>query len=163
MYAAGDKIVYSNTGVCIVTEICTPNFSREERGRQYYKLQPVYSSETIFAPVDTKVFMRPIMTQTEAEALIGRISEIEAQPCTAGSTTMLRQQYEAFFRDHDCESCIRLMKGVWAKGQSGKKLGQTDQRYLKRAEDTLCNELAAALDIGPAQICTRVRSVIEHT
>ena len=38
MYTIGDKIIYGSSGVCVVEEICTPNFSREERGKKYYKL-----------------------------------------------------------------------------------------------------------------------------
>ena len=88
------------------------------------------------------------------------IPEIEGKPCTSTGITMLRQQYEDFFRDHDCENYIRLIKGVQLKGESGKKLGQTDQRYMKRAEDTLYSELAAALEIEPAQVPDYIRSVI---
>jgi len=160
MYSAGDKIIYGSSGVCVVAEICTPNFSREELGKKYYKLRPIYSSETIYAPVDTKAFIRPVMTKAEAEALVARIPEIQAQTCSSTSITMLRQQYDEFFRTHDCESYIRLIKGIYAKGESGKKLGQTDQRYMKRAEDTLHNELAAALEMEPAQIPAYIKSVI---
>ena len=35
MYSAGDKIIYGSSGVCVVAEICTPNFSREELGKKY--------------------------------------------------------------------------------------------------------------------------------
>ena len=160
MYAVEDKIIYGSSGVCVVTEICTPNFSREERGKKYYKLRPIYSSETIYAPVETTAFMRPILTQSEAELLVSRIPEIEAKPCTSTGITVLRQQYEEFFRGHDCESYISLIKGVTVKEASGRKLGQTDQRYLKRAEDVLYNELAAALNIEPAQVPAYIRSVI---
>ena len=78
MYAVGDKIIYGGSGVCTVEEICTPNFSRAERGRQYYKLRPVYGTETIYAPIDTAAFMRPVMSRQEAEALIARIPVIGA-------------------------------------------------------------------------------------
>lgn len=161
MYSVGDKIIYGGSGVCVVTEICTPNFSREELGKQYYKLRPICGSETIYAPVETNAFMRPVMTRREAEALVDRIPEIQAQPCCSTSITMLRQQYDEFFRSHDCESYIRLIKGVYAKGESGKRLGQTDQRYMKRAEDILHNELAAALEMEPSQIPAYIRSVID--
>lgn len=161
MYAVGDKIIYGGSGVCVVVEICTPNFSRNEPDKQYYKLRPVYGTETIYAPLDTPAFMRPVMTRQEAEALVARIPQIEEQVCVSTSVTMLRQQYEEFFRDHNCESYIRLVKGIYSKGQSGKKLGQTDQRYMKRAEETLYSELAVALDIKPAEVPAYIKSVIE--
>ena len=161
MYAVGDKIIYGGTGVCTVVEICTRKFSRTEPDKQYYKLRPVYGTETIYAPLDTPAFMRPVMTRSEAEALVARIPQIEEQVCTSTSVTMLRQQYEEFFRDHNCESYIRLVKGIYMKGQKSKKLGQTDQRYMKRAEDMLYGELAAALDITPAEVPNYLKKVIE--
>ena len=161
MYAVGDKIIYASSGVCEVTEICTPNFSREERGRKYYKLRPVYGTEIIYAPVDTGAFMRPVITRAEAEALVARIPEIEGQVCSSSSITVLRQQYEEFFRGHDCEAYIRLVKGVYSKEAGGKKLGQTDQRYMKRAEDTLYGELAVALEIAPNEVPAYIKNVIE--
>ena len=161
MYAAGDKIIYGGSGVCTVVEICTPNFSRTEPGKQYYKLRPVYGSETIYAPVNTPAFMRPVMTRAEAEALVARIPQIEGEVCVCASVTMLRQKYESFFQDHSCESYIRLIKGIYSKGQSGKKLGQTDQRYMKRAEEILHNELAVALELKPDQVPAYIKSVIE--
>lgn len=161
MYTAGDKIIYGGSGVCTVLEVCTPNFSREERGRQYYKLCPVYGTETIYAPVDTRTFMRPVMTKEEAEALIARIPEIDECVCTSHSITMLRQQYEEFFRSHDCETYIQLVKGIYSKGAAGKKLGQTDQRYMKRAEDVLYGELAVALGIAPAEVPGYIEKTLE--
>lgn len=160
MYAVGDKIIYGGSGVCTIVEICTPNFSRAEWGKKYYKLRPVYGSETIYAPMDTKAFMRPVMTRAEAESLVARIPEIEEKVCVSHSTTLLRQQYEEFFQDHNCENYIRLVKGVYSKGQSGKKLGQTDQRYMKRAEDVLHGELAVALEITPDEVPGYIRRVL---
>ena len=81
------------------------------------------------------------MTRDEAEALIARIPEIEEYTIKSHSMTALRQEYEECFRDHSCESYVRLAKAIYMKGYQNKKLGQTDQRYMKRAEDTLHNEL----------------------
>ena len=160
MYAVGDKIVYGSSGVCTVVEICTPNFSREERGRKYYKLRPYYSTETIYAPVDTQAFMRPVMTREEAVAFVARIPEIEEYTIKSHSMTALRQEYEECFREHSCEIYVRLVKGIYMKGASGKKLGQTDQRYMKRAEDTLYGELAVALDISPAEVPAYIKAAL---
>lgn len=162
MYTIGDKIIYGSSGVCVVEEICTPNFSREERGKKYYKLRPVYGTEIIYAPVDTKAFMRPVMTRSEAEQLIARIPELEEYTIKSHSMTALRQEYDECFRDHSCESYVRLAKAIYRKGSHNKKLGQTDQRYMKRAEDTLYGELAVALDITPAEVPAYINDVLER-
>lgn len=43
-----------------------------EKNRLYYKLSPVYGSGTIYVPVDTKIFMRPVLSRREAMDLIHR-------------------------------------------------------------------------------------------
>ena len=45
-----------------------------EKNRLYYNLSPVYGSGTIYVPVDTKIFMRPVLSRREAMDLIRRIN-----------------------------------------------------------------------------------------
>ena len=163
MFQAGDKIIYGSSGVCEVLEVGVPPFAgKNERDRQYYKLRPVSSTEVIYTPVDTTVFMRPIITREEAEALIARMPEIDEQVCNNRSITLLRQQYDSFFRSHDCETYVQMVKGIYRKGQEGKKLGQTDQRYMKRAEDMLNGELAAALGIRPDEVPGYIKAALKE-
>lgn len=161
MFQAGDKIIYGSSGVCTVEEVSVPSFvGKDEKDRLYYKMRPAGSTEVIYAPVDTTVFMRPIMSRAEAEALVARMPDIQEEICTSHSIAMLRQQYDTFFKDHDCETYVQLVKGIYLKGQSGKKLGQTDQRYMKRAEDMLYGELAAALGLEPAEVPDYIRKTL---
>lgn len=163
MYQTGDKIIYGSSGVCTVVEVSVPPFAgKDERDRLYYKLQPQEGSEIIYTPVNTTVFMRPIMSREEAERLVARIPDIPEEVCSSHSIAMLRQQYDTFFRDHSCETYIRLVKGIYIKGHSGEKLGQTDQRYMKRAEDMLYGELAVALGISPAEVPDYIRKTLDE-
>lgn len=163
MFRAGEKIIYGSSGVCTVLEVAVPPFAgKDERDRLYYKLRPAGGSEVIYTPVDTTVFMRAVMSRQEAEELIARLPEIPEEVCSAHSVTLLRQQYDACFRDHSCESYARLAKGIYKKGHEGRKLGQTDQRYMKRAEDLLCGELAAALDMDPAEVPAYIMSKLNE-
>lgn len=65
MFAVGDLIVYSETGVCRVEQVGAPPFDPKAK-REYYTLSPLNSRETIYAPVDTQVFMRPILSRAAA-------------------------------------------------------------------------------------------------
>ena len=63
MYSVGELIVYGGTGVCEVEAV-------ETKGeRQFYRLRPLYQSGIISVPVDGKVFMRPVISREEAEAM----------------------------------------------------------------------------------------------
>ena len=163
MFREGEKIIYGSNGVCTVEEIGVPPFAKKGEDRLYYKLRPAGGTETIYAPVDGPVFMRPVMSRQEAEDLIARMPKIQEQVCTSHSIALLRQQYDAFFQSHNCETYVRLVKGVYLKGQQGKKLGQTDQRYMKRAEDVLYGELAAALDIPMEEVPDYIRTTLATT
>lgn len=160
MYEAGSRIVYGSRGVCTVVEVGP--LAGAERDRLYYKLKPAGGgSETIYAPVDAPVFMRPVISRQEAEALIARMPDIAGEVCASHSAALLRQQYDALFAGHSCDDWVRLVKGVYRKAQRGKGLGSTDQRYRKRAEEVLHGELAAALDIPVEAVPGYIHAVLE--
>lgn len=165
MFQTGDLIIYGNSGVCSVDEVCNPESTKVEDGRMYYKLRPLYSTETIFIPVDTKVFMRPIISRREAEALIAGIPSTREQAFVTRNLSMLKEHYESSLQTHDCGDLLQLIRSVYSKGQDAtqnkRKLGQLDQRYMKRAEDLLYGELAVALDIPRDEVLAYIESVVK--
>lgn len=62
--------MYSETGVCRVEQIGPPPPFDPKAKREYYTLSPMNCRETIYVPVDTQVFMRPILSREAAEELI---------------------------------------------------------------------------------------------
>ena len=152
MFTIGSLILYGSTGVCSVDSIGeTPFRSPKEEKRLYYTLTPLRSSGTIYVPVDSKVYMRPILTREAAQALIDRIPEIQQAQCDTGDYRMVAQQYRAFLDTHCCEDLIQLIKAVYSKSQAltkaGRKPGKVDQDFQKRAEQLLHDEFSAALGI----------------
>jgi len=151
VYRVGDLIVYGEDGVCRVEEIGPVNAAWAEKGVQYYTLSPIYHSGHIFLPVETGPFTRPIMTREQALELILRIPDIPEQICEQTSPRLLQEQYKASLKSHDSEQWLRLIRSVRAKqadcARRGRHLGQVDERSMKRAEELLHGELAAALDI----------------
>ena len=153
MYEVGALLVYDTTGVCRVDDIGIPEgMSLQDKTRKYYKLSPVFGSGTIYIPVDTKVFMRPVISREEAETLIRKIPEIqEEDTCDIHNQKVLEDHYKASIHTHECEDLVQLIKTVYAKKrkleQRGKKTGKMDQQYMKRAKELLHGELAVALEI----------------
>jgi CarD family transcriptional regulator len=152
MYEKGDLIYYGNTGVYCVEDIgplghirgCDPN-------KKYYKLTSIRRGEVTYVPVDTGVFMRPVLTQGEAETLLGQVHDIAERCCDSREPRVLRAYYQEMLDAHCGVELFRLIKSVNAKGRKlaaqGKRLGKTDQDYKKRAEHLLGEELAAALAV----------------
>lgn len=162
MFKAGELIRYGNTGVCKVTEIKEIDDSKKGK-RKFYVLEPLYQKCIISTPVDNKkVFMRPIISKEKAEELIDEIPMIEAEEYHSPVMRELTEHYEASFKSHSCEDLIELTLSIYTKKQTmaeqKKKIGIIDERYLKRGEELLFGEFAAALDI-PRE---RVQSYIEE-
>lgn len=151
MYQVNDLIVYGSTGVCRVLSIGRPEHLPDSSGDTlYYTLAPLYSTGVIYAPLNTPTYMRPVLSREDAQRLIARMPMIEEIPCPS-SQRLLAECYRASFASHRCEDLVGLLKTIYRKNQllqsRGKKPGQVDQLYRKRAEDLLYSELSISLEI----------------
>ena len=157
MFQPGEKIVYGTTGVCTVQEV-TPrdDLPGTAPGTLYYALEPLSGSGVIYLPVDAPVFMRPVITRQEAEALVARIPEMAAEAYHQRNLQMLRNHYQEVLQSHDCEKLLEMTMSIHVKEKqaikAGRKLGQIDARFQKRAEELLWDELAVALEIPVEEV-----------
>lgn len=166
MYQAGDLVLYGSTGVCRVDEIREQSFPSMGEKRLYYVLRPLYEDCVISAPVDSdKVFIRPIISREEAERIIEKIPHIHAQAYHSRVSRELSEHYEAILKSHDCDSLVELTMSIYQKKRQlldqKRKFGTVDERFLKRAEDLLFGELAAALEIPRDQVQDYIASKVE--
>nr|WP_297174954.1 CarD family transcriptional regulator [uncultured Agathobaculum sp.] len=162
MFEAGEFIVYGTSGVCRVESVGVPPFDGEDR--LYYTLVPVAGTETIYVPVDSPVFMRPVITRAQAERLIESIPSIEEDPFISHSMRMSTEHYQAALQTHDCRDLVQLIKTVYAKSRrNGRRVSQIDQRYRKRAEELLHGELAVVLGMPVGEVHAYIlRSIAER-
>jgi len=154
MFCTGDYMIYGNHGVCRVDEIGLSDIEGSDEARAYYTLSPINSDMKIYTPVDTQVFIRPLVSREEAQTLIEGISSIEdddyGQYC--GNTKVLSGHYDRLIQRGSAERLLKLIKIIHRKHDviacSGKKLNQTDRTYLRRAEEMVCDEFSIALDMS---------------
>lgn len=151
MYQIGDLIIYGSQGVCRVEAVGVPDIPGFGKDRPYYTLCPLYQNGKIFTPVDTSIFMRPIITYAEVQQLIDHIPSIRENVCNSSNVRLLEDHYQESMQTHDCYDLIKVIKTVYTKNEitvgQGKKLGQIDERYMKKAEDLLYGEFAVVLGI----------------
>lgn len=167
MYKIGDLIIYSNTGVCKLKDIIKPNFDNISKDELYYVLKPLYQDGTIYTPVNnTKIFMRPIISEEEAEQLIDMIPSIQAEAYHNHSIQQLSEHYQLMMKSHNCEDLIELIMSIYNKKQylSGqkRKFGQVDQTFMKRAEELLYGEFSVALNIPKEEVQEYIASKVEN-
>ena len=167
LFKIGDLIVYGQTGVCEVTDICEKQFTACGEKRRYYKLRPLYSQNSvIFTPIDNqKVFMRNIISRDDADRLIDLIPEIKASPFHSNIQRDVTEHYEKLLQSHSCRSLVELTMSIYQKKREAvenkQKIGSVDERFMKRVEDLLFGELAAALNIEPEGVQSYISSRIE--
>ena len=166
MYEIGDLIVYSGEGVCRVEAVGTPPLAGVNKERKYYSLKPLYREGMVYAPVDSAVFMRPVITREEAERLICRIPEIEPEVYENSNLRFLNEHYQTQLQNYTCEGLVKLIRSTYAKRivmqGRGKKLGLVDERYMKRAQDMLHGEFAVALGIERGAVPGYIQSRLEE-
>ena len=161
-YPVGALIVYGGSGVCRVIGVGVP----EGQSKTYYTRAPLYGTEVIYAPVDTRVFLRPVLTKEEADDLIRSMPSIRAERVETGNLQLRSRQYQASFQSHDAADLVKLIKTIhWrdaAARESGKRPGKLEEKYRKRAEELLYGELSAALGISRETVPQYIRGMLKE-
>lgn len=152
MFKEGQLVMYGSMGVCKIAKIGPLEFGDDKDETLYYFLEPLYKSGTFYAPVDNKkISLRKIISKKAAKDLISEIGKIKGEIITTPSIQQLSQQYQDIIDLHDCKALLSLKKSILAKEKDAiknkKKLGQIDRKFMKKADELLYGELAAALNM----------------
>ena len=163
MFTAGQLVVYGGEGVCRVEGVGPSRIPGADKTRRYYTLSPFWRTGQVLTPVDTRVLMRPILTREEAQELIAQLDSIQPESPAVNSPRAIKEHYQQIVASYDWRRTVGLIRGITAKRrralEHGKNASQLDERYLKRAEDQLYGELAAALELD----CKAVADYIRRT
>ena len=152
MYAIGEKIIYGEQGACEVSEVGHVAMQGIAKDRLFYTLRPLSGGGTIYAPVDSPVYMCPVMAQAEAEAFLAAIPAIEAVYCREAKVTKADAYYKSIFSSHSREALVGMLKGLMGCSTDRRHtLNLRLERISKRARDLLESELSAALSISTAE------------
>lgn len=152
MFAVGEKIIYGENGVCTVEKIAPLEMSGKSEDKLYYYLTPYIGSGTYFAPVDSAMFMRPVMGREEAEALIDAIPGIAPAICNDSRFNHVDAFYKELFKKHTCEALVAVVKGLHERMSERKTKSSRAETTMKRAKDILHGELAVALEMDLSEV-----------
>lgn len=161
MFTAGDLVVYGGEGVCRVDGVGTIATPGGDKGRAYYTLSPLYRSGQVMTPVDTGVLMRPAMTAAEAAAFLEQLPQLPPEEPVGDTQRTVKEHYHTVVTSYDCRRMAAMIKYIcrrrlWAR-QHNRKVSQLDERYLRRAEEQLYGELAAALPLERQTVCQYIQ------
>jgi len=145
MFEIGEKIIYGENGVCTVDAIGPLSMRGADNSRDYYTLTPLVGKGTFYAPVDTKVFMRKVMSKKEAEEFIERLDDIEPAVCQDVRFTHVDAFYKELFQQHTCEALVAMLKGIYSQERNTRS--NRIDTVMRRAKEILNSELSVALGI----------------
>lgn len=155
-FNVGEMVVYGVTGVCEVQEICMKVISAGEGGKMFYVLKPLYQEGTITVPCETKIFMRPVISEDEARKIVEAMPSIDVEPYHDRNFNQLAAYYDKALSSPECMSVAELAISLYKKKacaeRDKKKLGQVDLRYMKRVDNLLCGELSVALSMTKSEV-----------
>lgn len=154
MYAVNDTVMYGQSGICKITEICDKKFGRETQ--KYYVLRPVYGDNTvIYCPVNSdKVHIRKLLS---AEDVLTLIREMPAQQGDwIENDNRRKEQQTEILRRGDHKELIVLIKTLYQKRteteNSGRRFHRADAEVMAQAEKMLYQEFAQVLNISPDEV-----------
>ncbi len=156
MFETGKYVVYRNKGVCCIREIAHLDIPGTDPERLYYILNPVSNSNArLYLPIDCDESMvRPVMSRSEASALIDEIPEIGLLEVT--DEKKREAVYKEAMKSCDCRRLVSVIKTLYQRRDerlaNGKKVTVLDDRYLRAAEHELYDELSIALDLPKDQM-----------
>ena len=127
MYKNGELIFYGSTGVCRVEG--TEKRPEKGGGREYYVLKPTCQDGTIYIPVDTQVYMRPVISREEAERLIDTIPGVKAEEIRERSFTQLAAHYEQLISGTTAIRCC----GCWFPSEPRRRTPRATAASLGRS------------------------------
>lgn len=156
MYQVNDLIIYGNEGICKIVDIKIPDILDIDTKKLYYELKPVYGNEIIYTPVDTKIYIRPIISSEEAQNLLKTIPLVSLDIFEENQFETLEDHYKSIFHSHDCAKLIQMIKTLYVEKniavKSNKKFGHLQENYLNKAENLLFGELSVSLDMPKENI-----------
>lgn len=167
MYQVGQLIVYGSKGVYRIEDIGYPKIEWLKAEREYYTLAPIFKSEKVFIPVDTDIFMRPIMSRDAALNFIRQIPLIDSiDNETYKNPRSTESYYQTSIESHDLTKIVSVIKHIHSKQvaakSKGRRIAQIDERYIKRAENILNEELAVIFDVQPENVPELIGKLIEN-
>lgn len=162
MYKIGDYVVYKRE-VCKISDIVNNYFSS---GKQYYIMHPIDDeSLSINVPTDNKLgLLRNVISKEEAEELINKIYHIS--PIEVNDK-MIDNEYRNLMNSMQLEDLIKIIKTTYLRNderiKNGKKAGDKDNNYFKKAEKILYNELSVSLNMSYEEVKEYVFDRVENT
>lgn len=135
--------------------------------RTYYTLRPSFSdsSERVYVPVEkADASLKNVMTEKEAQTYLENFGKMQVKPTLTNKAPMLAAHYRELLSSCNVSDHLRLYKEIYEKEalavKNGKKIGATEQQFMKKVTHLLSEEFAIALHESPESSARRLEELL---
>ena len=164
-YSIGDKVIYSQSGVCTVEDITQNEFYGERT--EYYVLRPMYDAgSVIYVPMNNETLVsriRGTMTEDEANGIISYMPI--AENIWIDNDNKRKEAYSAILLENQPRRLTELISTLISRREEQrlkkKRLHLADENFLERAQRILCDEISYVLGVDRDSVNSYIVSHIE--
>ncbi len=163
-YEIGEKIIYSQSGVCAVEDITENEFYGERT--EYYVLRPLYDKGSlIYVPTANETLVsriRGAMTKDEVNGIINYMPN--AEDIWIDNDNERREVYSVILLENEPKKLTELIKTLRGRRETQrmkkKRLHIADENFLERAQRILCDEISFVLGLDRSSVDAYIASRI---
>lgn len=165
-YSIGEKIIYSQSGVCSVEDITESEFYGKRT--EYYVLRPLYDSGSlVYVPTDNEKLVsriRSAMTEDEANGIINYMPN--AENIWIDNDNKRKETYSEILLENKPKQLTELIRTLRARREEQiskkKRLHIADEHILERAQRILGDEISYVLGVERSSVDAFIAARIEQ-
>ena len=161
-YSIGEKIIYSQSGVCSVEDITENEFYGKRT--EYYVLRPLYDAGSlVYVPTDNEKLtsrIRLAMTEDEANGIINYMSS--AENIWIENDNKRKEEYSAILLENKPRRLTEMISTLRSRREEQrlkkKRLHIADEHFLERAQRILGDEISFVLGLDRGEVDSYITS-----
>ena len=156
-----DHVYYALNGICEVKDIQKLKIGKEEK--EYYVLNPINSSTTLFVPtdnLDTLSIIKKILKKEEINNLIKESKNINLEWLKNSKDRNV--YFQNLIKKDDLKTSIALINLIYTKQKEDAKVSPNDLLILSNVQNLIHSSLSYSLNITKDEVKDYILNILKE-
>ena len=156
-----DHVYYALNGICEVKDIQKLKIGNEEK--EYYVLNPINSSTTLFVPtdnLDTLSKIKKILKKEEIDNLIKESKNINLEWLKNSKDRNI--YFQNLIKKDDLKTSIALINLIYTKQKEDTKVSPNDLLILSNVQNLIHSSLSYSLNITKNEVKDYILNILKE-
>lgn len=156
-----DHVYYALNGICEVKDIKNLKIGKEEK--EYYVLNPINSSTTLFVPtdnLDTLSKIKKILKKEEINNLIKESKNINLEWLKNSKDRNV--YFQNLIKKDDLKTSIALINLIYTKQKEDTKVSPNDLLILSNVQNLIHSSLSYSLNITKDEVKDYILNILKE-